>query len=490
MVMRLAGTGTEPLTLPPVPAEPDRPRRIWALALAAILLLAATVQRACWAIAHDAHLDSACGTWVALADDLLHGTFYRPVESHLGFGGTRYFPLHFVLHAGLMRAGMGPLASGYLLATVSGLLLLAGLATALRALGLDWRAAAAVAALALATLGMQRSISTIRGDLLPAALSVCGVAAVLASRRRPRLIWPAAALLVLAFSAKATTVFGPAAAVAWLWIGGRRHEAMNLGIASLAGAVAVLVVVDALSAGRFHQNMLACASGGGGWAYALGAPVRLLKAATDDPASLLFAALAVVALAAGGRMALRSLPALLLFATAAVALLIFASPGAYYNHLIDLHIAAILALGMWLTQQPRAGAILAVSTLAAMAFMFGEARAPEPHGRALRAVAAAIDRGPILSEDPMVPVLAGQRPVVLDPFMLRVMGRRQPDLRARFLQSLADRKFSAVILLGDVASERFDTAYFGPGFADALATHYQHVLTAGTYRIFRARPPP
>lgn len=490
MVMRLAGTGNRPLRLPVAAHQEQGRGGRWALAVAAAVLLVLTVHRARWAIATDANLDIACGTWVALADDLVHGTFYRPIESDLGFGGTRYFPLHFVIQAGLMRGGMGPLASGYLLAIASGLLMLAGVATALRALGLNWRAAAAVAALTIATVSMQRSISTIRGDLLPAALSVWGVAAALASRGRSKLIWPAAALFVLAFSAKATTVFGPAAAVAWLWIGGRRHEAMKLAIASLAGAVVVLLTVDLLSGGRFHQNMLACASGGGGWKYAIGAPVWLSSAALDDPASLLFAALAVVATVSGGQRALRSLPGLLLIATAGVALLIFASPGAYYNHLIDLHIAAILALGMGLMQQPRASAILAVSTLAAMTFMFGEARSPEPHGRALRAVAAAIDRGPILSEDPMVSVLAGQRPAVLDPYMLRLVGDHDPGLRARFLDGLLQGRYRGVILVGDPASPRYDTAYFGHGFVAALGTHYDHALTVGVFRVFQRRPAP
>src|ERR1700754_5108744 len=43
------------------------------------------------------------GTWTGLAVDLANGEFYRPLVSADGFGGTRYFPLHIVLHAGAIK---------------------------------------------------------------------------------------------------------------------------------------------------------------------------------------------------------------------------------------------------------------------------------------------------------------------------------------------------------------------------------------------------
>ena len=51
---------------------------------------------------------------MTLADDLARGTFYRPLLSpELGFGGTRFFPLAFALHAGLLRLGIPLLFAGY-----------------------------------------------------------------------------------------------------------------------------------------------------------------------------------------------------------------------------------------------------------------------------------------------------------------------------------------------------------------------------------------
>ena len=49
-----------------------------------------------------------------MAVDLVHGVFYRPIlDPALGYGGTRQFPLHFVIHAGLIKLGLGPVAAGH-----------------------------------------------------------------------------------------------------------------------------------------------------------------------------------------------------------------------------------------------------------------------------------------------------------------------------------------------------------------------------------------
>ena len=43
------------------------------------------------------------GAWLACAYDFLHGVFYRPLFGPLGYGGTRYFPLYFVLTGWLSK---------------------------------------------------------------------------------------------------------------------------------------------------------------------------------------------------------------------------------------------------------------------------------------------------------------------------------------------------------------------------------------------------
>src|SRR6266571_5621400 len=56
--------------------------------------------------------DNASGVWTALAQDLARGIFYRPTADVFGFGGTRYMPLFFMLHASLIRLSLDPVSAG------------------------------------------------------------------------------------------------------------------------------------------------------------------------------------------------------------------------------------------------------------------------------------------------------------------------------------------------------------------------------------------
>src|SRR4051812_43474390 len=59
------------------------------------------------------------GVWTGLAVDFAGGELYRPLISDAGYGGTRFFPLHFVSHGVLIRAGLGPVAAGDLLTRIA-----------------------------------------------------------------------------------------------------------------------------------------------------------------------------------------------------------------------------------------------------------------------------------------------------------------------------------------------------------------------------------
>src|SRR5512146_2166594 len=138
------------------------------LALSTIPIVVVTIVRIhhCWS--NDAYIDHAAGVWIALANDLCHGVFYRPLYGPLGYGGTRYFPLAFVLHAGLMTLGGGPIFTGRLLASASTLALLAGVYGLLRRLGVDKLLAGCSALFVLCSESTQLALLTIRGDVLPA----------------------------------------------------------------------------------------------------------------------------------------------------------------------------------------------------------------------------------------------------------------------------------------------------------------------------------
>src|SRR5580692_6085239 len=62
------------------------------------------------------------GVWLACAYDFMHGVFYRPLFSPLGYGGTRYFPLYFVL-TGVLSKVLGSLATAGISLSAAGVAL-------------------------------------------------------------------------------------------------------------------------------------------------------------------------------------------------------------------------------------------------------------------------------------------------------------------------------------------------------------------------------
>ena len=295
---------------PPLRLAPRlRGRRAWlaahpgvlTLALAAALLVV-TVARLPAAFESGNALNHVSGAWMTLADDLARGTFYRPLLApELGFGGTRFFPLAFVLHAALLGLGVPLLAAGYALSALAGALLLAAAYLLVRRLGLHRPPAAAFATLTLAGFAGQHALSAVRGDLLAVAFEVLGLAlvATAATGRRPagREVLVAALAFTLAFAAKPTALVAPAAAAAFLAMGRDRRAARALVLLTGGGAAAVVLATDALSGGRFLSILAACASGGAGAGDLARAPLRLARTlAVGDRAGLLLLAAAALAL--------------------------------------------------------------------------------------------------------------------------------------------------------------------------------------------------
>jgi hypothetical protein len=153
----------------------DRALRAAAVVLT-VGLPAITIARAARAWPREAHLGYAEGIWLGLANDAARHVFYRPLQGPLGYGGTRYFPLFFLLHAGLIRVGLDPIVAGYLLAISSVALLLVAVLIFLRMAGGSMLLCAAAAAVVLSCQPVQMAALTIRGDGLPAALTLLGLA--------------------------------------------------------------------------------------------------------------------------------------------------------------------------------------------------------------------------------------------------------------------------------------------------------------------------
>lgn len=444
------------------------------------------------------------GTWTGLAIDLTHGELYRPAVADDGFGGTRYFPLHIVLHAGAIALGLGPVVAGHLISLGALVAILVAAYLLLRHLGAPRAVSACACALSLGLYAQQLAIVEVRGDLLPAALNLWGLV-VFVTRRDADRPWLAtsAALFALAFLAKMTTVFGALAVLLSLLFAGERKPAARFAGATALVSVVGLVAVYVASGGRALQAITAVASGGASWLDILwSAPRTMLKIVL--PSDLILAVLALAAVAGLPRAERRDPVSLAVLTTGLVTLLLFGSPGVDRNHLIDFDfIAIVFVIGSAARGRiPWAQALTGV-TLAVLIMLPMLLRQPPPQRATIEKVLAETrsGSGPLLTENPWWTILAGERPFMLDAFNLRIMANRDPEV-ARALYSRLDHHFFRAVILEmpldqpeEIWGERwYGDVHFGKDFAEHLSASYELVATypgarGSGYFIWRPKAP-
>src|SRR2546427_6166241 len=162
--------------------SPTRRRLLWIGCLVPFL---GSIALMAWYWPGSLPQDSSSGVWAALAQDFAKGVFYRPTFAGFGFGGTRYMPLFFVLHGGLIRLALDPVTAGLILTVASLLLLDVATFLTLRELGVESSLALPLALLPHATATVQLLALQVKGDFLAAALTMGGVYLGLRSLRRP-----------------------------------------------------------------------------------------------------------------------------------------------------------------------------------------------------------------------------------------------------------------------------------------------------------------
>src|SRR5271165_2210923 len=434
--------------------------KILLLTVVAVIVVITAV-RACIWWRNDAGISFASGVMITMATDLRQGVFYRPLYDSRGYGGTRYFPLFFCLHALLLKLGMPILAGAYLLSAAAIVLLMLGTFQLLRQLGVEPWMAGCSAATALAASSVQMSLSTPQADGLAAALNVCGLAAIAPPPHSRRRIFLAALLFTLAWSAKLTTVFGLGAACIWLLAKGYKRVAWHLAAETACGYLLVAALMIAGSQGRVLEIFRACASGGTNWKFIASGLSRMESMAVyTDPALVLFAVLAFLLFAflVGSGKLLQNLPASFFLATMAITILIFGSPGTAANHLLDVQVASVILLAAWVgnstsaRQKQIAIYLLALLTIIAAVPLVRHLRASSAwyHPHQFRRVIEAIEPKdkPILSENPVIPVLAGQYSYVLDPWMVQLLRKRIPHFEEPLLERLRNREFRSCTIQG------------------------------------------
>jgi hypothetical protein len=96
----------------------------------------------------------------------------------------------------------------------------------------------------------------------------------------------------------------------------------------------------------------------------------------------------------------------------------------------------------------------------------------------------------VLSEDPLVPLLAGERPYLLDPFAIRLTAAA-PELGAPLSAALRRGAFPAVVLFEDLDGPSAEAWYaagnLGLPLARDIREGYRRAAAFGRYRLYLPR---
>ena len=451
-------------------------------------------------------LDHTAGAWLALARYVDEGVLYPPLYEGATFGGTRFMPLQFVLHAGIARVTGEYLVSGKLLAYAGAIALLALTFELARRLSRSHTLALGLVAAILVTPTGLLAATSVRGDALPVALQLGAVA--LATRFSRRATTAAALLSALAILSKSSAVWGTLAIIVWLAARERRRLPLFLGCFAflLAGGLALF---ELLSSGRMSDNILGLSSAG------LGGPLSVAENGTHKFVSyaeryadalwlLIPLALAGVAWAVARRRLTIYHVAFVIALPLVVAEL--ADTGVSWNHLIDIEVlTAIVVADLWGSASERARPVLETVVLISLiwgiatAFQVQERRDVADAARALVGKSAKYSSQPLagelesvdvlLSEDPYIPVSHGQDPVVLDPFMLLRMLRDHPAWSDDLVRKIERRRFTKIVLLRrlEPADRWWREYHFGARVVSAVADNYRLERQIGRYWVYVPR---
>jgi hypothetical protein len=430
---------------------------------------------------------------MALAWYVNHGILYPPLHSAGFFGGTRYMPIPILLHAGLARATGEYVLSGKLVSAVSVAGLVVVTFVALRQLTCPRLVALGLSSIPLVTAAGLWQATGVYADALPVALQLAGLVLVAKPASR-RTIIVAAAVCALALFSKQTAIWGPATITVWLALKQRRQLPWFLATyVALCGLL--LIVVEVISQGRFLENVTALTFAG----VSIGGPSRTF---TVLPGLLLRSALPVVLLGPLAvvsfvldRRRLSIYHVGLVFASIVVAY-VMSDIGESENQLLDVIVLLVVVVGSLWSSIPRLTSSKAhvlrlglVFSAIAMLALGGMSRVLPPLIRTesdLRTGSSdrysiwplddLVHRGDtILSEDPYIPIALGDRPTILDPFMLLRLEDAHPAWRDELVRRLERREFDEVILLSsaDPGDPWYQSLHLGSSVVQAIDQSYE-----------------
>lgn len=476
------------------------------LSIAALLILLLTIAQAYFSWQNWSNLNHVSGAWLTLATDVNNGIFYRPLYSDItGYGGTRFFPLQFLLHAGIIHLIGNPIKAGFILNIGSALCLVAGFFILLKKINLNPYPAIICCILVFANISFQESLTDIRGDILPVALNIWGVVFCLcALEKKPGVIIIAAFCFVLAFAAKVTAVYGLFAAVCWFYFSGERLMGLRLLSYSVLGISILLILIQIVSDGRFFEIMRWCSPGGANIETILKSPLRIAKRLLLKEMNYALACFVAAGTILFFSLFFRNLFVILsiifLSSSFLMTLFIFGSPGTESNHFIDLHVALVLLIASGFVSPSKVAlqtqyGILALLSMIVIVPIFQKTwdSMESNHKTNINMTVAFIEQlrteeKPLLSEDPILPLVAEKDIWLQDAFMFRLIKeKKERDDRFGYPmhERIRQKRFGAVVLFADLTNKNwYQKTHFGKDTIKLLADYYHFEKKIGGYRIF------
>jgi hypothetical protein len=444
-------------------------------------------------------LENEGGMWVTLAVDARDGILYRPLVSDIGYGGTRYGPVHIALEAAIMKAGVTPITSGFLLGAITAGITLVGIYTLMMRLKTPAPLALVMTSFFLAAFCVRSGILSIKSDLLAAGLDMWGLVAALPlmekdSRGKK---WPATIIAAICFAlaaaSKVTSLFGIAAVVTWLLLRKENKTAVRLMTVYLIACVILVLLVQWASQGRGIGVFLSAAGAGGGLRRLTQAPsIFFERIFSRDRAvgGFWVAALLMIFV----RRNWTSLPTLLFAYSTLGTMAIFGSPGTDMNHLMDLHLASLLVLAVECQFGRFALAMLCLTVLVVLHSAHScindirDMRKLNTRGN-LYASLAQVDsspvNGPLLAQNPVLPIIAGERPYLLDYFLFQVRDWKHPGFGDKMRDDLVHQRFRAVIVNPDLGAPGESSASDPwPGLLNLMQTRYEFKAKEGWNLVY------
>jgi len=288
------------------------------------------------------------GVWTSLANDFSNGIFYRPLKSDIGYGGTRYMPLFFVLHGLLIPFFKDPFYAGVFLTLGSAFFMCLGILFALREWGLRWSQAIPFAGAVQCTITFMHQTLTIRGDLLSAGFVIwsLGFFHKYFKTRVPIHFFLSSLLLACAVLTKITSLYALAIGGIALVLANRSREGIMWVFLSTLMTALFFFGANAFSKGKMLESFTAFATGDMDGKGLLLAPYHFLIEIFRDPLFVMFFVFASVVFYVRFMENWRQVHFIYFIVTIGATLIIFSSPGTSDNHLIDLQIAVFLLLGV------------------------------------------------------------------------------------------------------------------------------------------------